>query len=94
MKLIFDTEKIKGLKENPDGRRHIISLWQVDDFKDPHGLKPCCFQTNFNVRYKDDKTYLDMTMYQRSTDYMTAGCGQWYQQTPKKKLLIIRGFKN
>lgn len=67
---------INSIANNPDSRYHIINLWQVDDFKEPHALKPCCFQTNFNVRYGRGNavTYLDMTMYQRSTDYMTAGC--------------------
>lgn len=64
---------IDSIEKNPDSRYHIINLWQVDDFKDPHGLKPCCFQTNFNVRHKDNETFLDMTLYQRSTDFMTAG---------------------
>ena len=32
---------IQGLKDNPDGRRHIIDMWQLEDFKRPHGLKPC-----------------------------------------------------
>ena len=66
---------IKGLQENPDGRRHIISLWQEDDFKEPHGLKPCAFMTIWNVRHgKDGVDYLDMCLVQRSSDFLTAGC--------------------
>lgn len=66
---------IEGLKNDPDGRRHIINMWQYDDFKEPHGLKPCAFQTNWNVRHgKDGIDYLDMCLYQRSSDYATAGC--------------------
>ena len=66
---------IKGLEENPDGRRHIISLWQEDDFKDKHGLKPCAFMTEWNVRHgKDGVDYLDMCLTQRSSDFATAGC--------------------
>lgn len=65
---------INGIKKDPDGRRHIISLWQEDDFKNPHGLKPCAFLTNWNVRHgKDGNEYLDMCLYQRSSDYATAG---------------------
>lgn len=72
-KLVKDL--LKGLKENPDGRRHIISLWQVDDFKDKHGLKPCAFMTIWNVRHgKDGVDYLDMCLVQRSSDFLTAGC--------------------
>lgn len=66
---------LDGLKEDPFGRRHIISLWQVDDFKDEtggttKGLNPCCYETIWNVRRgSDDKLYLDMLMNQRSSDY-------------------------
>ena len=66
---------LEGLKNNPDGRRHIINLWQVDDFKEPHGLKPCAYLTTFNVRHEwDGKDYLDMSLKQRSSDFATAGC--------------------
>ena len=65
---------LNGLKENPDGRRHIMSLWQDNDFKEPHGLKPCCFMTIWNVRHSNNgKDYLDMCMIQRSNDYLMAG---------------------
>lgn len=63
------------LKNDPDGRRHIINMWQVDDFKEPHGLKPCAYQTVWNVRHgKDGIDYLDMCLFQRSSDFLTAGC--------------------
>lgn len=66
---------IKGLQENPDCRRHIISLWQEDDFKEKHGLKPCAFMTQWNIRHgKDGIDYLDMCLTQRSSDFATAGC--------------------
>lgn len=66
---------LKGLKEDPDGRRHIICLWQEDDFKEPHGLKPCAFMTEWNVRHgKNGIDYLDMCLIQRSSDFATAGC--------------------
>ncbi len=66
---------LKELKENPDGRRHIINLWQVDDFKEKHGLKPCAFLTEWNVRHgRDGKDYLDLMLVQRSSDFATAGC--------------------
>lgn len=66
---------LEGLKDNPDGRRHIINLWQVDDFKEPHGLKPCAYLTTFNIRHEwDGKDYLDMSLKQRSSDFATAGC--------------------
>lgn len=66
---------LKGLKNDPDGRRHIISLWQEEDFKDKHGLKPCAFLTEWNVRHeKNGVDYLDMCLVQRSSDFLTAGC--------------------
>ena len=65
---------LNSISDNPDSRYHIINLWQVSDFEEPHGLKPCCYQTNFNVRHMEDGDYLDMSLYQRSCDYLTAGC--------------------
>lgn len=65
---------LDGIIADPDGRRHIMSLWQVDDFKDKHGLKPCCFQTNFNIRHTEDGDYMDMILYIRSSDFLTAYC--------------------
>lgn len=66
---------LNELKTNPDGRRHIINLWQVDDFKEKHGLKPCAFLTEWNVRHgRDGIDYLDLSLTQRSSDFATAGC--------------------
>lgn len=66
---------LEGLKNDPDGRRHIINMWQVEDFKKTHGLKPCAYQTVWNVRHgKDGIDYLDMSLFQRSSDFLTAGC--------------------
>ena len=71
---------LDGLKNDPDGRRHIICLWQEDDFKEKHGLKPCAFMTQWNVRHgKDGLDYLDMCLTQRSSDYATAGCINQFQ---------------
>ena len=65
---------LEELKNNPDGRRHLISLWQEDDFKEKHGLKPCAFLTEWNVRHgRDGNDYLDMMLTQRSSDFATAG---------------------
>ncbi len=66
---------LEGMKNDPDGRRHIISLWQEDEFNEKHGLKPCAFLTMWNVRHgKDGIDYLDMCLTQRSSDFATAGC--------------------
>lgn len=68
-------KRLKEMQENPDSRRHIISMWQDDDYELPHGLKPCAFMTIWNIRHgKDGKDYLDMTLVQRSSDFATAGC--------------------
>lgn len=69
---------LEDIENNPDGRRHIINMWQEEDFSEKHGLKPCAYQTVWNVRHgKDsngnDKDYLDMCLFQRSSDYATAG---------------------
>lgn len=66
---------LKGLVEDPFGRRHIMNMWQEDDFYDESGgttkgLNPCCYETIWNVRKGEDGTmYLDMLMNQRSSDY-------------------------
>lgn len=66
---------LNSLKTAPDSRYHIINMWQYDDFEATPGLKPCCYQMQFNVRHaKDGVNYLDGTLYQRSCDYLTAGC--------------------
>lgn len=60
---------LEGIKKDPYGRRHIISLWQEDDFKETDGLAPCAFQTIFTVRGE----FLDMQLTQRSSDFIVAG---------------------
>ncbi len=73
---------INDIKNDPDGRRHIINMWQEDDFKQKHGLKPCAYQTVWNVRHaKDGKDMLDMCLFQRSSDFLTAGCINQLQYT-------------
>ena len=93
---------IKDIENDPDGRRHIINMWQEDDFNEKHGLKPCAYQTVWNVRYapqpalnKDARDVarnlpvcdgpllptLDMCLFQRSSDYLTAGCINQLQYT-------------
>lgn len=72
---ILKKEVIDAIRTNPDGRRNIVSLWQMDDFLESHGLKPCAFLTIWNVRHEwDGKDYLDMKLIQRSSDFLTAGC--------------------
>jgi thymidylate synthase len=59
---------INDIKNDPYGRRKIISLWQEADLAETPGLAPCAFQTIWNVRGE----YLDMLLVQRSGDMLTA----------------------
>lgn len=59
---------IEGLKCDPFGRRHIIDLWQYEDFNETPGLNPCVYKTIWNVRGK----FLDVYVNQRSSDYIVS----------------------
>lgn len=69
---------IKDIKNDPYGRRKVVSLWQETDLRETDGLAPCAFLTIWNVRNDNDgKEYLDMCLIQRSGDMLTAsgpGC--------------------
>ncbi|NBI05698.1 thymidylate synthase [Senegalia massiliensis] len=60
---------LDGLKNEPYGRRHIMDLYQYSDFEESKGLHPCAFMTLWTVRGE----FLDMTLVQRSNDYLVAG---------------------
>jgi len=64
---------LKGLKEYPFGRRHIINMYQYSDLNESEGLYPCAYETLWSVRKVDGEYYLDMTLTQRSNDYIMAG---------------------
>lgn len=64
---------LKNLKIDPFSRRHILNLYQEEDLKKSKGLFPCCYETIWSVRKIEDKFYLDLTMIQRSNDYIIAG---------------------
>lgn len=64
---------LNGLKDNPFSRRHIVNLYQYQDLMDTKGLHPCAYETIWSVRKIDGIMYLDMTLIQRSNDYITAG---------------------
>lgn len=63
---------LKGLQEDPFGRRHIIDLYQFTDFEKTDGLIPCAFCSIWNVRKHRGLMYLDMLLIQRSGDMLTA----------------------
>ena len=48
-------------------------MYQYADLKETPGLHPCAFMTKYSVRRKDGDLYLDMTLDQRSNDYVMAG---------------------
>lgn len=75
---------LKGLEENPFGRRHKISLWQEQQvIDDPKALEPCAGLTLWSVRSSAEAVseknglsvkglrYIDLTLIQRSQDYLT-----------------------
>lgn len=63
---------LKELKENPYGRRHMVSLWNWGNM-DKKELVECAFMTMWSVRKNNEEYYLDMTLIQRSNDYVMAG---------------------
>jgi thymidylate synthase len=64
---------IEDIKNDPYGRRKIVSLWQETDLRETEGLAPCAFLTIWNVRKgMDGHEYLDMVLVQRSGDMLTA----------------------
>ncbi len=62
-----------GLKDDPYSRRHIINMYQESDLKETDGLNPCAYETLWSIRKNGDDFYIDMTLIQRSNDYITAG---------------------
>lgn len=63
---------LKGLVEDPFGRRHIINMYQYIDLEETNGLFPCAYEIICSVRKKEKYKFLDLTLIQRSNDYITA----------------------
>lgn len=63
---------LEQLKTNPFGRRHLMELYQYDDMKSTKGLDPCAHLTQWSVRKIEDDHFLDLTLVQRSQDYLMA----------------------
>lgn len=64
---------LDGLKKDPFSRRHIIDLYQYSDLQETEGLYPCAYSTLWSVSKLNGEFYIDMTLLQRSNDYLTAG---------------------
>ena len=63
---------LDGLVNDPFGRRHIISMYQYVDLEETNGLFPCAYETIWSVRKVGEDKVLDMTLIQRSSDYLMA----------------------
>jgi len=64
---------LTNLKNDPFSRRHIINMYQYSDLYETKGLYPCAYETIWSVRKVNDEYFLDMTLIQRSNDYIMAG---------------------
>ena len=64
---------LNGLKNDPFSRRHIMNMLQESDLKQTTGLYPCAYETMWSVREVKGEMFLDMTLNQRSNDYIMAG---------------------
>ncbi len=64
---------LDGLVKDPFGRRHIISMYQYVDLEETNGLFPCAYEILCSVRKVGEDKVLDMTLVQRSNDYLVAG---------------------
>jgi thymidylate synthase len=64
---------INELKTNPYSRRMIMNLYQYSDLEETQGLHPCAYETLWSVRKVHGMPTVDLTLIQRSSDYLVAG---------------------
>jgi thymidylate synthase len=81
-----------NLKNNPFSRRHIINMYQYEDLNSSKGLFPCAYEIIWSVRDINNELYLDMTLIQRSNDYLVAGAINKIQYTAL--LMMVAGHCN
>lgn len=62
------SDLVKGLKQNPFSRRHVLSAWNVSDIK-KMALPPCHLLTIFNVVEIEGQKYLNCDFKMRSNDF-------------------------
>lgn len=60
---------INSLRTDPFSRRHVISLWNVEDLN-KMCLVPCHLLYQFMVHEENGQKYLSLSMYQRSADLL------------------------
>ena len=80
---------IEDIKNDPYGRRKVVSLWQETDLHETPGLAPCAFLTIWNVRKGEETDYLDMVLVQRSGDMLTASGPGGINEIQYAALLIM-----
>ncbi len=84
---------IRDIKDDPYGRRKIMSLWQETDLRETKGLAPCAFLTIWNVRGE----YIDMCLIQRSGDMLVASGAGGVNEIQYAALLMmvahVTGYK-
>jgi thymidylate synthase len=61
-----------SLENDPFSRRHIITMYQQSDLEETEGLFPCAYETLWSCRRFNGEMYLDLTLIQRSSDYIVA----------------------
>ncbi len=67
-------ELAKELQQKSISRRHKIDLWQYESIYSIHGLDPCAFMTDWSLsKTGDGERKLNLTLTQRSNDYVAAG---------------------
>lgn len=59
---------LNSIKSDPSSRRHVMNLYQYSDLEETPGLYPCAFETIWSV----DDGVLNMTLIQRSSDFLVA----------------------
>jgi len=64
---------LSNLEKDPFSRRHIINMLQESDLMQTKGLYPCAYETLWSVRKVNGNFLLDMTLNQRSNDFLIAG---------------------
>ena len=64
---------LNDLKNDQFSRRHVMNMYQYSDMSETKGLHPCAFETIWSVRKVEGDYYIDLTLNQRSNDYIMAG---------------------